>query len=112
MRGTGRPDPATQAYRWRKHPSYAKGTFRATRVPANADIVAAFLYWQSLEAFGGTRSATGTFLGHNITGKQITRQTNYRPRNPGLLEFRRRAGNSKARRRFATIVPTLCASCP
>ena len=57
MRGTGRPDPATQAIVGGTTQSYARGTIRVSGVPANADVVAAFLYWQSLESSAEPSSA-------------------------------------------------------
>ena len=71
LRGTGVSDPATQAIVGGSNTFYAKGTIRVSGVPDNADIVAAFLYWQALEGSTQPAAATGTFLGHKITGKQI-----------------------------------------
>ena len=71
LRGMGVPDPATQAIIGGPNLKYAKGTIRLSGVPANADIVAAFLYWQALENTSQPSGAHGTFLGNKITGKQI-----------------------------------------
>jgi hypothetical protein len=43
----------------------------AGAVPSGADIVDAFLYWQTVENTPTPSANTGTFLGYSITGQQI-----------------------------------------
>ena len=71
LRGLGVPDPITQAAVGGTILNYARGTIRVSGVPENADIVAAFLYWQTLESATEPSGAAGTFLGKKIVGKQI-----------------------------------------
>ncbi len=40
-------------------------------VPDGADIVAAYLYWETVESSATASGMNGTFLGYNITGQQI-----------------------------------------
>src|SRR5438094_4386337 len=49
----------------------AVGTIPMSGVPANADIVAAYLYWQSMETSADPVSSVGKFRGFDIIGKKI-----------------------------------------
>jgi hypothetical protein len=64
MRGTGVLDPATQV-------NWATATITMSGVPANADILAAFLYWAALETSPTPFSANGFFNGLPIVGKSL-----------------------------------------
>lgn len=56
---------------------YATGTINMTAVPTGADIVAAFLYWQTVETATSTPSAmNGFFNGQPIVGKLLGSSTN------------------------------------
>jgi hypothetical protein len=50
---------------------YATGTISMSGVPTNADILAAFLYWQTIETTSTPYASAGTFRGVKVVGKQI-----------------------------------------
>jgi len=73
LRGRGVLDTQTQAITQTAITNYATGVIPMSGVPANADILAAFLYWEEI---AGTSTdplalAVGTFRGFRITGTQI-----------------------------------------
>ena len=71
LRGLGVNDPVSAAIAGTSQTNkmYATGSVSVANIPAGADIVAAFLYWQSVEksqsAFAGQR---GVFNGYGIQG--------------------------------------------
>ena len=66
LRGTGAGGIATGTI---TVPTYAQSATQG--VPDGADIVDAFLYWETLENTPTASSANGTFNGYPITGQQI-----------------------------------------
>ena len=54
----------------------ATGTINVTGVPVGADIVAAFLYWQSIETTSAPSAVNGKFDGNAIVGDLIGSPTN------------------------------------
>src|SRR4051812_26092899 len=50
LRGQGIAAPATAALTHVPNQNYAQGNITLSGVPLNADIVAAFLYWQTAES--------------------------------------------------------------
>ena len=81
IRGTGVVDSATQAITQSSNSSYATGTIHmngvpgyvADGVPQQADIVAAYLYWETIASSTADPAvlAQGTFRGLKIVGTQI-----------------------------------------
>ena len=81
LRGQGTADAATQAITGGVG-SYAKGTihmsgvpgYTANGVPQHADILAAFLYWETIAGPGVNQSllTLGTFRGLKVVGTRIT----------------------------------------
>jgi hypothetical protein len=70
LRGLGVPDPELD------NQKFASGTISMSGVPQDADIVAAFLYWQSMETPdpltpGQLLAANGFFRGNPIVGKSL-----------------------------------------
>jgi sugar lactone lactonase YvrE len=65
LRGTGVGGIATGTI---TIPNYAQS---AQGVPDGADILAAYLYWESVENTPSPSANSGTFLGYPITGQQI-----------------------------------------
>jgi len=68
LRGQGVTDPANPTQK------LATGTIPITGVPQDADIVAAFLYWQSMETpltASQLIADHGLFRGHKIVGKSV-----------------------------------------
>ena len=66
MRGTGKSGIATGTI---TIPSYTQST--TLGIPDGADIIDAFLYWQTLESTPLASSTSGTFNGYPIVGQQI-----------------------------------------
>ena len=64
IRGTGVLDPVTQQ-------EWATATITMSDVPANADVLAAFLYWAALETTSTPFSANGYFNGFPVVGKSL-----------------------------------------
>ena len=64
IRGTGVLDPVTQQ-------KWATATITMSGVPANADVLAAFLYWAALETTSTPFSANGYFNGFPVVGKSL-----------------------------------------
>ena len=62
LRGTGQGGVATGSI---TIPGGSQG------VPDGADVLAAYLYWESVESTPSASSASGTFRGYSITGQQI-----------------------------------------
>src|SRR5262245_33243091 len=73
LRGNGVLDTQTQAITGTTVDHYATGTIQMGGVPANADILAAFLYWEEIAGASTDPAvlAVGTFRGFKIVGKQI-----------------------------------------
>ena len=71
LQGQGRPDPATASIVGGTNSSYATGTISVSGVPAGADLVGAFLYWEALESSSMPSSTGGTFRGFKIIGLPI-----------------------------------------
>src|SRR6516162_781056 len=71
LQAQGVPDPVTQGIVGGTNTSYATGTIHMSGVPAGADIVGAFLYWEALESTGMPSSSGGTFRGFKIDGLEI-----------------------------------------
>src|SRR5262249_16865239 len=71
IRGLGVNDPATAAIVGGANTFYAPGTINMTGVPDNADILAAFVYWMSIESTDAPSSTDGTFRGVHIHGKLL-----------------------------------------
>ncbi len=78
LRGQGVPNADVQAITQALAPGtavpskYATGTIHMSGVPSNADILAAYLYWMSLESTENPSSSLGVFRGVGIVGKQIS----------------------------------------
>jgi sugar lactone lactonase YvrE len=68
LRGTGVRGMATGTI---TIPSSTATPSASQGVPDGADIIDAFLYWQTLESTPTPSANTGTFLGYSITGQQI-----------------------------------------
>ena len=66
LRGTGVRGTATGTI---SIPTYAQSTTQG--VPTGADIIDAFLYWQTVESTPGASSANATFNGYPVAGQQI-----------------------------------------
>src|SRR4051794_2451708 len=73
MRGKGVPAPAIQAIAGGTIPNYATATIPMSGVPQNANIVAAFLYWQTMENSVSPIGGAGVFRGKRVLGTQIAR---------------------------------------
>ena len=71
LQGQGKADPITAGIVGGTNASYATGTVHVGGVPAGADLVAAFLYWEALESTATASSVGGTFRGYPIGGKEI-----------------------------------------
>src|SRR5215472_15404414 len=50
LQGKGTPDPVTAGIVGGSNTSYATGTIHFNAVPAGADVMGAFLYWQAMES--------------------------------------------------------------
>ncbi len=50
---------------------FAQGTINLNAVPAGADVIAAFLYWQTVELTANPSSINGFFRGKSIVGKPL-----------------------------------------
>src|SRR5712691_8128487 len=84
IRGTGVLDTATQKITGSTNSFYATGTIHmsgvpgyvANGVPQHADIVAAYLYWETIATSGADPAvlAKGTFRGLPIVGTQLAQQ--------------------------------------
>src|SRR5262249_49413003 len=61
LRGKGVANPGAQALIGGANTFYATGTIKMTGVASQADIVAAFLYWQTME-FSNAPSAAGALF--------------------------------------------------
>jgi sugar lactone lactonase YvrE len=68
LRGTGAHGMATGTI---TIPSSTATPSVSQGVPDGADIIDAFLYWQTLESTPAPSANIGTFLGYSITGQQI-----------------------------------------
>jgi hypothetical protein len=51
--------------------NFASGTISISGVPAGADVVAAYLYWLTMEGSPAPSSAAGVFRGNKVIGKQL-----------------------------------------
>ena len=73
LRGQGANDSATAAIVGSGVTSFATGTIHMSGVPAGADIVAAYLYWEAIRgsSVDPATLAGGTFRGNKIVGKQL-----------------------------------------
>src|SRR4029079_18454812 len=73
VRGQGAKDPAAKAITGTSNNLYATGTIQITGVPQGADIVAAYLYWDTIAPAGSdaTTLEAGIFQGNKILGKPI-----------------------------------------
>jgi uncharacterized protein (DUF2345 family) len=65
LRGTGKNGIATGTI------TIPSATQSAQGIPDGADVVDAFLYWESLENTASASSTNGTFNGYSIVGQQI-----------------------------------------
>jgi hypothetical protein len=68
LRGTGHGGMATGTI---SIPSSTSNPGAIQGVPDGADIIDAYLYWETLESTPSPSSTNGTFLGYAITGQQI-----------------------------------------
>lgn len=75
LRGKGVVDAVTQGIVGGTANTYAKGSISISGVPETAQVVGAFLYWQTIQARtvpGPTSpAAKGTFRGQKISGKMV-----------------------------------------
>ena len=71
LRGQGVVDQATANIVGGTNRSYATGTIHMKDMPANADVVAAFLYWQTGEPSATGVASAGTFRGMKVVGTEL-----------------------------------------
>ena len=71
MRGWGMPDASARAIIGGSNVNYSTDTIHLAGVPADADIVAAYLYWETLESSANASAGMGLFRGKLISGDQI-----------------------------------------
>lgn len=73
LRGQGVADTTAQKtfFNDPNNSSHASGTIRMSGVPAGADVLAAYLYWQTIESAATPTSSIGAFRGNRIIGKQV-----------------------------------------
>ena len=71
LRGQGVRDTQTKTRTGTNMDYYATGTIAINGVPTNADVVAAYLYWMTIEGSEEPLANVGTFRDFRIVGHQI-----------------------------------------